>query len=723
MQLESQRTGLRPDELEFSLGEIQRNTISNNKIVAQLDYSLKNQSTITVPSNTSTVTPGSEIVFSFDKSYLANNSYLNRCKMRGEFAVRLPLEDLNGDPTAPAEYNTGAGPAIGQRTTQVNNHGWDPSSMALAPFVLNKALSRREIDFSGKSIQTQTFSDQHDIDELACMYNQDTLEIMGIYPDTIRGLSGEVSDVYGSGPGLPAFYDGAQSATIDYSNKYEYLNNQAFYKRNQNGKYYYTKSNTYYTSANVVVGGCTYEKAGGSIALSRVNITGAVNISGEGSNQQSLDYNPRLDLTPAGVTAIASGGYQVIVFAVEEDLISDIFTNIYVDTPRYYAMNSAELNFRFEQSGNLNSLFKTRTPQLGGGSPTVTMTKLDLEFITFNLGTIQIPFDTFEVPFFLQVANRQNKQLSANSNGKVDIEVPVIAYSTVPHYIKIDLFQASEATDWQKLTKLLSISGLKLKIDQDVGNALQQMSIHDLYMRTLKNLGMWRQSFDRVYRHMVAEANTSPQYAGASLASNYLTAESYSHPQAESSSAPIIPFLLLKVGSDIRLQPGLEAGMRERINMTFTVSGDHIWCGGTLDVTTKITAYTCGKYIISPLNGLLDTVEVSYSRNEWVDRITTMNNELEDAKSSGKIEKWHQQYTIPQSMVLGGSWFSGLAKAVGPVLSTVKRIARKVADVADSDIARDLFPSSSNLVSQVGRKTHDVLDTMGMGKTRRIKYV
>ena len=73
MQLEAQRTGFAANELEFRLSDVQRNTISNNKVIAQLDYSLKNQNTITIPSNTSTVTPGSEGVFSFDKSYYKIN--------------------------------------------------------------------------------------------------------------------------------------------------------------------------------------------------------------------------------------------------------------------------------------------------------------------------------------------------------------------------------------------------------------------------------------------------------------------------------------------------------------------------------------------------------------------------------------------------------------------------------------------------------------------------
>lgn len=725
--MELDYTIVNPDEVSYRLSEIQKNTIANNSVVAQLEYGLQNQNKIRVPSQTDTITAGSQVVFSFDKAYLANNSYLNRCKMIGTVKVKLTLNNLTLDaaanPLSAANYNV----TTGRRNNDDNNHGWNPSNSALTPFILNKILARREIDFSGKAIQAQSFLLPQEVDELACMFNQDTLETLGIYPEKVKGYQGFVSDVYSAGPGLPNFYDGAQSALVWYGDSTDYAVKQSIYKRNQNGNYYWQLSNSYYTSAGVSVGGLTFEKAGNGSGLVVTSTNGTMTNLARADDGQTpaalqgfAEFNPQINLTAAGITAIGNGGYQEIEFVVEEDLISDLFTNIYVDKPRYYAMNSAELNFRFDQSLLSNTFYKTCISTVNV-SPSVQLTNLKLEFSTFNLGTVQIPFKNFEVPFFMSIENKQQVVLTSFEGGTIEngsMTMPTISYSTVPHYIKIDLYETANSNDWQLLTKNIGISAISLQIDQDIGNALQQLNIQDLYKRTLKNLGMWHQSWDRVYYSSNNQKTFPPATAAADLPGNYRTLQPYSFPSVNNSTGPILPFLLLKVGTDIRLQPGLAPGMRERINLSFTIRADNVYCSQTA-AEFKVTAYRCAKYVLSPVTGLLDTVEVSTSREQWLTHIAALNTKLSDAEASGELRKFTETYDIPESMVLGGSWFSGLARAVGPVVNSVRAVARKAAPILRgiSDVADDV-------------SKFDNLGDIGMGRKaapkrsgRSVRYV
>lgn len=753
MELEAVRTGFRPDELEFRLGEIQKNTIRNNKVVAALEYSLKNQSIIEVPSNQpSGISAGSDIVFRFDKAYLASNSYLNRCKLIGEIEVKmLSNANFSGDGLAGAMHLDTAYPAdlaanagLIPTASKLIPRLFDNRNSAPVPFVLNKMLTRREIDFSGKAIQSQSFLDSNEIDEITCLYNQDTLETLGIYPEKVYGVNGDMKLIYGETPGKADYYDRAQSAVIAWGNNNEYLKEMPIYKRNTNGNYYRIVSSVYKRKIDdAVIGGYTFEYNGNNPVVASVQGTASYV---ELENIQGCPC-PNVRLTAAGQAYITAGGtytsgndgaYQVVRFRIEEDMISDLFTNIYVNKPRYYAMNSSELNFRFSQSANMNRFFNTSNlPVNDTNGVSVSLKSLSLQFSTFNLGNIQVPFFNYEVPFFIQTMNQQKTTLDGNGNGTVSF--PAISYSTIPHYIKIDNFidEVSSTNPAKWISNMVGSTGITLKIDQDFGNSLQQMSYEELVRRTLANLGQFHQSWERVSRKMPNEWNYVALTGTTDSATNYRTNLQASMPVAVDvstslaksvSSQPIVPFLLLKVGTDIRLAAGLEPGMRERVNMTFTMNMKNSSTpNGKLDVITKVVAYSLGKYVVSPVNGLLDTLEVSYSRDEWLKRLAVANNELQIAKNEGKMEHWVQEYQVPENMVLGGSWLSTLASNIGPVLTGIKHLAKFTHDMASRTGA--LHPAIP-MVGRVAKATHQALDTLGFGeggasggRTRNVKYV
>ncbi len=728
MQLDYSRKSFETNDLEFRLGDVQRNTLKNNKVVAALEYSLKNQNIIKVPSNQpQQITPGSDIVFRFDKAYLASNSYLNRCKMIADVDVKLTLTAASLNSQYPT-YTASGTASAGFPAALVTKNGFDSRNSALEPFVINKLLTRREIDFSGKAIQSQSFLDPCEIDEISCLYNQDSLETLGIYPEKVRANSGYMAELYGSAPELPSFYDNLQSSLVSYANQNKYLINQPTYKRNNNGNYYYIKSSVYYTSAGVEVGGFTFTRNGQSQMSGKFQGSTPANILNS-AETIFREPCPIISLTAAGITALGANGYQIITFAVEEDLISDLFTNIYVDKPRYYAMNSSELNFRFSQSAVPNQFFKTSNVSVNNVQ--VTLKSLDLQFSTFNLGTVQIPFFNYEIPFFIQTTNQiVSKPLLGVDGAYVgNVDFPVISYTTIPHYIKIDAFgNLNNTTGWQSITSNIAMSTLALQVDQDVGNSLQQMTMEELQRRTMANLGQWHQSWERTVRRMPVVANHIKFLTGTTLPANYLNSQYAADATSVTSSAPLVPFLLLRVGTDIRLAPGLEPGMRERVNMSFKIGFNQVYSNTNTPVV-KITGYTLGKYIVSPVNGLLDTTEVSYSRDEWIRRVGEINSVISKQKESGTLDTWKQSYVLPDDMVLGGSWFTSLASKIGPAMSGLKNIANVASTVASH--TGMLHPAMGTL-GNVAKTAYNTIEKLGYGdpshtmasaRGRNVKYV
>jgi hypothetical protein len=717
LELEPNNGEFHTDDLQFTLSEIQKNTLANNDVVASMEYTLKNQNTIKIPSNSNPISAGSQITFRFDKSYLSSNSYLNRCKMIGD--IKTDISGSVGNLAANTYVASGTASAGQGSGTFYLPSLWNRMNSSLKPFILNKCLSTRDIDFSGKAIQSQTFSDPSELDEISCLFNQESLEKLGIYPEKKWGQTGLVSEVYGSYPKVSSWYDGAQSSVLAYGDSPKYLMEQPIYKRNTNGQYLRQKSNLFYKADGItLIGGYTYTYNGAGMITSTVQGTQAyVTIPFVGT------FNPQIDLTVAGV-AFAAGGagtnaavVQSIVWTVSEDMICDLFTNIYVDKPRYFAMNSSELNLRFSQSPIMNTFYETAS-RVGTGitGVTVSLTKLDLEFKTFSLGALQIPFRNFEIPFFVQTLNTQAAVLLS---GVGVAQFPNIEYPVVPYYVKLDTYYPlSNVTGFSYLSNVLGISNITCSVGNDIGMAFQQMTMEDLQRRTMLNIGESAQNWDRCVKHLPIDNAPISVGSGTALPANYLIAKQGEQPDGVLSAAANLPFFLLKIGTDVRLPLGLEPGMRSPVNFQFTFNyiATAAPNAGSFTATAKIVAYTPSKYIISPRSGLVNTLSISYSRDEWLKHLGDANTSLEHLNP-----KYINNYVVPHGMVLGGSWFSSLAEHMGPILSGIKRAAMVVDRV--SHAVKDYHPSIG-VVNTISRGVHGTLSKMGYGKNGQIsQYV
>ena len=389
-------------------------------------------------------------------------------------------------------------------------------------------------------------------------------------------------------------------------------------------------------------------------------------------------------------------------FTVKEDLLGDIFTTRYSKNYRknIRPLPSSLMNFTFKKASKetLASLYKTSVWQTN--KIEVYITKMTLKIFSFNFGLLDIIPSIYQVPFYEEQQFTQNVEVS-NLNVTGNVELQTIKYNRIPPLLLVYVTEPiptdnadplpTEDSSFHQNLNTLKISNLKIKIDNDQGSSLYNLTERELADRSLENFGASKQNNDAMFkttnklpcRGLRTEIRSAQEavYEGQNASTNQSNALVQGAGRFQSQSY-MQNVYLLRVGEDIRIEPALVANLNRPIsvNMTMDIGKTNLNPNlGTASV--HVVALFPNVYTMSPVDGLISYQPFKIMENEFWEMLKNTNDEI-----AGVINKTHtMEFTTsnPQLMI-GSGWFGSMWSGIKNALPKVRDIASTISSVASN---------------------------------------
>jgi hypothetical protein len=706
----------------LQLNSIEQKTLSMTSVSANIVHDLETQQIIKVLP-LSAVSGKNDIRFSLDETYLSDNNYLNKTKMRGKLSITF----TGGVENPVYEAVTGLYNII--PNTASLPYLWRGETGSVSPFILNKGFSRVQLDFSGRSIDLQNRTPEN-ITMLSEMFSKDRLENNGIYQ---IDLDGKYSATVGGAVNIPILdNEGTAKDNSLYvlGSDLDYLRKQQFWKQNTSGRYCRVLSNEYFNNTTgASVGGyapvSSFEQLTTNPSPLQIPTNFNVALFAVDGTAGILENVLGLTLSTAGITACGPVAKQVIVVEIEEDLICDIFGTSYMDGYKPYAMSSKELNFTFSQSSRINELFNWAhpTPMASTSTVSIAFTSMELEFTTFKMGQDIVPTRgrTYEIPYFKENRDFQNRPLNCASATTVNLNV--IQYTENPIYIRIATtlpYTEENVKAFSKNNQFIPYSKMVISVDNEVGLGLYDMSQTDVMVRTCENLGGSKSVYDRMIKTHPLPSQVN-NFWSSSAGVIVESVAQYTHGNLQQTEKAFTSFVLLRVGQDIRLPKDRHSGVKGRTNYRFNLTFPSlnslgIAGTGTKNCDVEISAYVPAKYVISSLTGLITNQELSITNDEFVSLVKSMYDQVGTDPSMSQTS---QTFNIESGILLGSGWFSNLMSQASQFGKTlVARIPKFLGHAKDISgfVAQTAKQFGQQEIGDVATQVQEALQRAGYGK-------
>jgi hypothetical protein len=725
----------------LQLNAIEQKTLQMTSVNPVLMHDLATQQIIKVLP-TSAVAGKNDIRFSLDESYLSDNSYVNKTKMRTKIEVTFtgPVSEPTYDVDTGVSPNVvfGSGVYLGNPNEATLPYLWRGETGSVTPFVTNKAFQRVILDFSGRAIDLQNRSIEN-IQMLAEMFSKDRLEANGIYQIDIDG---RFTETVGGAVSIPILdnADTSKDNTIyPRGAELSYLRQQAFWKQNTSGRYCKVLGNRYFNNATGdVVGGYVAVESFDKLTSDPSPITNVTNFNlslyNQGDSLGRIENLLSLTLSPLGITACGAIARQVVTFEIDEDLICDIFGTSYQDNFKPFAMSSKALNFTFSQTTRLNELFDWACPQsmAVNNTCTVAIKDMSLEFTTFKMAQdiVNTSGRTYEIPYFKENRNFETRALNTKTSTTIDLNV--IQYNENPIYIRIATsipYTEENIQAFVKNNQFLPYEKMSISIDNEIGMGLYDMSQTDVVVRTIENLSGSKAGYERMQKTHNMPSLIENYYSENGQISNQYIPLYTGGGNYKQSTKPFINFVLLRNGFDIRLPVDKHSGVKSRTNYRFKLTFPPLASLGInvpfvngvqltkMNADIEVSAYVPAKYTISSVTGLISNEELSMSNDQFISLVKAMYDLV---GSEPSLRQSNQVFGIQEGVLLGSGWFSNLlqsARSFGQTLTA--KIPAFLGSVKDFSgvVSRTSKALGQDEVSNVASAVQEALQRAGYGKT------